>query len=284
MQINDSTSLGAVNATTDVSASQETHGVAYAFALLQLKLAQDNKGQVESYMEQVRFAQDFKELYEGQSGSAVESVFVPIDTWHNYENAQISRPNTDARKKIYSAGGEIIGYLVSSEDAGKMLDASKDLTGKVKKLTDELATLNKNTKKNAAAIQTKQKELDKLLPKNAETSDKYTVDELNSMLENTDFSTDTEKYIQLDAENLAALEAKLGKEIQDYDVNDYNKKTSHWVKVSDIESYYENIDQEIQSNMVYVQNFLGQYNSYLEGASKAISTATQLGQTLAGHL
>ena len=46
-------------------------------------------------------------------------------------------------------------------------------------------------------------------------------------------------------------------------------------------NYQEQIGNKTQTLMIYLQDFIGQYNSYQEGAMSAISSATQTLRTIA---
>ena len=54
---------------------------------------------------------------------------------------------------------------------------------------------------------------------------------------------------------------------------DYNLKS--------LTNYQEQIGNKTQTLMIYLQDFIGQYNSYQEGAMSAISSATQTLRTIA---
>ena len=54
---------------------------------------------------------------------------------------------------------------------------------------------------------------------------------------------------------------------------DYNLKS--------LTNYQEQIGNKTQTLMIYLQDFIGQYNSYQEGAMSAISSATQTLRTVA---
>jgi hypothetical protein len=54
---------------------------------------------------------------------------------------------------------------------------------------------------------------------------------------------------------------------------DYNIKT--------LTNYQEQIGNNTQTLMIYLQDFIGQYNSYQEGAMSAVSSATQTLRSIA---
>ena len=51
--------------------------------------------------------------------------------------------------------------------------------------------------------------------------------------------------------------------------------------ISNLESSQEELGTDIQQQMVFVQDYMGQYNSYMQGASSAISTANETLKSLA---
>ena len=51
--------------------------------------------------------------------------------------------------------------------------------------------------------------------------------------------------------------------------------------ISNLESSQEELGTDIQQQMVFVQDYIGQYNSYMQGASSAISTANETLKSLA---
>ena len=58
--------------------------------------------------------------------------------------------------------------------------------------------------------------------------------------------------------------------------NDNLHNGDEWdVAIQSLQSYQENIGTDIQTLMVYVQDFMGQYNSYTQGANSAIQSGMQ---------
>ena len=47
------------------------------------------------------------------------------------------------------------------------------------------------------------------------------------------------------------------------------------VAIQSLQAYQETIGTDIQTKMVYVQDFMGQYNSYTQGANSAIQSGMQ---------
>ena len=47
------------------------------------------------------------------------------------------------------------------------------------------------------------------------------------------------------------------------------------VAIQSLQSYQEQVGTDIQTQMVYVQDFMGQYNSYTQGANSAIQSGMQ---------
>ena len=45
--------------------------------------------------------------------------------------------------------------------------------------------------------------------------------------------------------------------------------------IQSLQAYQETIGTDIQTKMVYVQDFMGQYNSYTQGANSAIQSGMQ---------
>ena len=57
---------------------------------------------------------------------------------------------------------------------------------------------------------------------------------------------------------------------------DYILGKDEWdVAIQSLQSYQEQVGTDIQTLMVYVQDFMGQYNSYLQGANSAIQSGMQ---------
>ena len=54
----------------------------------------------------------------------------------------------------------------------------------------------------------------------------------------------------------------------------HNKDEGTWPFQS-LQAYQETIGTDIQTKMVYVQDFMGQYNSYTQGANSAIQSGMQ---------
>ena len=58
--------------------------------------------------------------------------------------------------------------------------------------------------------------------------------------------------------------------------NDLLMTKDEWnVAIGSLQNHLETLGTDIQSQMVYIQDFMGQYNSYLQGANSAISNANQ---------
>lgn len=58
--------------------------------------------------------------------------------------------------------------------------------------------------------------------------------------------------------------------------NDNLHNGDEWdVAIQSLQSYQETIGTDIQTLMVYVQDFMGQYNSYTQGANSAIQSGMQ---------
>jgi hypothetical protein len=65
-----------------------------------------------------------------------------------------------------------------------------------------------------------------------------------------------------------------------YDSRD--NKTDAWENnLADLKTLQEQIGADVQQKMVFVQDYMGQYNAYLTGASTAIQQANQTLQTIA---
>ena len=53
--------------------------------------------------------------------------------------------------------------------------------------------------------------------------------------------------------------------------------SSEWdINIESLTNYQESISNKTQTLMVYLQDFISQYNSYLQGANSAISNASQV--------
>ena len=58
--------------------------------------------------------------------------------------------------------------------------------------------------------------------------------------------------------------------------NDYRHDKDQWTEnIKSLTNYQETVGNKTQTLMVYLQNFIGQYNSYLEGANAAVSAGIQ---------
>ncbi len=65
----------------------------------------------------------------------------------------------------------------------------------------------------------------------------------------------------------------------DYDKagNDLEHSYDEWTyNIESLTNYQESISNKTQTLMVYLQDFISQYNSYLQGASSAVSNASQV--------
>ena len=58
--------------------------------------------------------------------------------------------------------------------------------------------------------------------------------------------------------------------------NDLANNADEWdYNLKSLTNYQEQIGNSVQTKMVYLQDFIGQYNSYLQGANTQIATANQ---------
>ncbi|HIU18187.1 MAG TPA: USH1C-binding protein 1 [Candidatus Avidesulfovibrio excrementigallinarum] len=64
--------------------------------------------------------------------------------------------------------------------------------------------------------------------------------------------------------------------------DDYNHSEEEWdVAIASLEARLEELGTDTQQQMVYIQDYMGQYNSYLQGANTQISNANQTLTSLA---
>ncbi|WP_415992714.1 USH1C-binding protein 1 [Desulfovibrio piger] len=64
--------------------------------------------------------------------------------------------------------------------------------------------------------------------------------------------------------------------------DDYNHSSDEWdVAITALESRLETLGTNTQQEMVYVQDYMGQYNSYLQGANTQIANSNQTLTSLA---
>ena len=64
--------------------------------------------------------------------------------------------------------------------------------------------------------------------------------------------------------------------------NDYNQSSDEWdVAIASLEARLEELGTDTQQQMVYIQDYMGQYNSYLQGANTQISNSNQTLTSLA---
>ena len=64
--------------------------------------------------------------------------------------------------------------------------------------------------------------------------------------------------------------------------NDKSHNADEWdYNLKSLTNYQEQIGNKTQTLMIYLQDFIGQYNSYQEGAMSAISSATQTLRSIA---
>lgn len=64
--------------------------------------------------------------------------------------------------------------------------------------------------------------------------------------------------------------------------DDYKHDKDQWeLAITSLEGQLESLGTDTQQQMIYVQDFMGQYNSYLQGANTQISNANQTLTSLA---
>ena len=68
----------------------------------------------------------------------------------------------------------------------------------------------------------------------------------------------------------------------DKTANNYSHSADEWdVAIASLESRLEELGTDTQQQMVYIQDYMGQYNSYLQGANTQISNSNQTLTSLA---
>lgn len=67
-----------------------------------------------------------------------------------------------------------------------------------------------------------------------------------------------------------------GLTIDDTGKDDWHNNDEWSVNIQSLTNYQETISNKTQTLMVYLQDFISQYNSYLQGANTAISNSTQV--------
>ena len=68
----------------------------------------------------------------------------------------------------------------------------------------------------------------------------------------------------------------------DRTANNYSHSADEWdVAITSLESRLEELGTNTQQEMVYIQDYMGQYNSYLQGANTQIANANQTLTSLA---
>lgn len=66
------------------------------------------------------------------------------------------------------------------------------------------------------------------------------------------------------------------------DSDDKDKNKTQWDKViAQLQTHLDTLGSDIQTQMVQLQDMMGQYNSYMQGANSAISTSNQTLSSLA---
>jgi hypothetical protein len=63
--------------------------------------------------------------------------------------------------------------------------------------------------------------------------------------------------------------------------DNFHNKTEWDYNIQSLQNYQETIGTETQQKMVFVQDFMGQYNSYLTGSNSAIQQSNQTLQSIA---
>ncbi len=67
----------------------------------------------------------------------------------------------------------------------------------------------------------------------------------------------------------------------DKDGNDDKHNKEEWdYNIKSLTNYQEQLGTSTQTDMVYLQDFMGQYNSFLQGANKAVSDSNQTLQAI----
>ena len=114
-------------------------------------------------------------------------------------------------------------------------------------------------------IQSEQKKCAEMISKARELQNKAKTDDTT-----TEMPADMVEYFK---KNGLKWETTGSDNLHNKDEWDYNLKS--------LTNYQEQIGNSVQTKMVYLQDFIGQYNSYLQGANTQIANANQMLTNLA---
>ena len=111
------------------------------------------------------------------------------------------------------------------------------------------------------AVQQEQQEVAEMISKARELQNKCDKDNKKT----TEMPDDMKKWMQ---DHGLAIENTGGDDLHNYSEWTYN--------IESLTNYQESISNKTQTLMVYLQDFISQYNSYIQGANSAISQASQV--------
>ncbi len=246
----------------------------YEFAVLQLELAESCKSAAESRLEAI------KELQE--KSKALTEAVVDLRTVKS-----LIQSNTQDDDNYYVSfkkfGGDISYSNISSQIS--RLEAAYDL----------VKNYSGNSDEHGYRIEVESRSLGDKIANVSMSGDKITVPGLSSyydILSNFDnkygyiWADELKDYLQIRINLLSAAQicSENGVDISSWPTSGNLTTSRVEVLIAQIQAAQEEISSDINTHMVFVQDSMSQYSSYLEGAFSAASEAVDIASAIAKQM
>ncbi len=267
----------------------------YKFALLQISLAQDNQKEAEKIKQKI----DQEQTWQSQCATYVEAInsvvaqddgfcVITPDMYDFYKSIY---PDAEALTKVYDGNGNVTGYKCSKNQLENVkgnidvytVDNQAVIDLKTKKRDDiqkKLDSERAKSKPNEKKIKDLQNEVDALNKDIDRLTNELNIkDAIHKIYDNSvSYYNISDDIIKLCNELHIAVPTCIMQDGKKYYSNEDLKALANKIK-----EFGDSLPETIQNDMVYWQNYIGQYNSFLEGAAQTVSNATSWGLNIAKY-
>lgn len=264
--------IGSVNAGTVHSVSEQstselehTGSVQFMYAMLQMELAQSNKDAALEKIDGIKAAQEQSKAYTAQMN----------------ELRNMQQQMDSLQEQLDALGGN---YTMDDLFCKEDLDA--EITRMNNAITEINAKLAEAPDDNSATVQVSKELQDYvngmdpnlMVDMQRGGGDQAHFDyELQGGLKVFEARLEVLEQASALYDDMAALCDKAGITTNGGTINSDTIKSA----IANLEGEQESVSADIQQEMVYVQDYMGQYNAYTQGSSSAISEANETLKTLA---
>ena len=263
-----SINTGTVHTVGEQSTSELEHtgSVQFMYAMLQMELAQSNKDAALNKIDGIKEAQTQSKAYTEQMNE-LRNMQMQMDSLQSQLDAL--------------GGNYLMDDLFSKEDLDaeitRMNNAITEINAKIAEAPDDNSSTVQVSKELQDYVNGMDSEL--MVDMQRGGKDQWHYDyELQAGLKVFEARLEVLEQASALYDDMAALCDKAG-----ITVDEGGTITSKTLDsaISNLEGLQESVSADIQQEMVYVQDYMGQYNAYTQGSSSAVSEANETLKTLA---